>query len=94
MVIWVCGASVFSTALRGLQVVCYGCCLGNGDKQTELVAGVPVPARQGEMASGTQQQGMSTSDILCHMLFSAIILKSNSFLICGMSWICVCVCIL
>lgn len=36
----------------------------------ERVAGVPVTARQGEMASRAQQPGTSVSDISCHKLFS------------------------
>lgn len=39
-------------------------------RQTVHVAGVAVTARQGKMASGAQQQGMSASDTLCHRLFS------------------------
>lgn len=38
-------------------------------RQRERVAGVPVTARQGEMASRAQQPGTSAVDILCHKLF-------------------------
>lgn len=60
----------FSEALRGLQVVCYGGCLGSGDKAAGRLSQVQqtLPG-SGEVASRAQQSGTSVSDATCHRLF-------------------------
>lgn len=61
----------FSEALRGLQVVCYGCCLDSGDKAERLCCRCSGRCQAaGEMASRARQSGTSVSDMLCHRLFS------------------------
>lgn len=60
----------FSEALRGLQVVCYGGCLGSGDKAAGRLSQVQqtLPG-SGEVASRARQSGTSVSDTTCHRLF-------------------------
>lgn len=61
----------FSEALRGLQVVCYGCCLDSGDKAGRLCCRCSGRCQAaGEMASRARQSGTSVSDMLRHRLFS------------------------
>lgn len=61
----------FSEALRGLQVVCYGGCLGSGDKAAGRLSQVQqtLPGCA-EAASTARQPGTNVSDMLCHRLFS------------------------
>lgn len=61
----------FSDALRGLQVVCYGCCLDSGDKAGRLCRRCSGRCQAaGEKASGARQSGTSVSGMLRHRLFS------------------------
>lgn len=63
----------FCAALRGLQVVCYGWCLGDGDKVNRACC------RQGEVASGFTWT--HESYMLRHRLFSVADLKKKHFLV-------------
>lgn len=51
----------FCEAVRGLQVVCYACSLGDGDKAAR--------AFQVQEETRSRALGMSPVDILCHRLF-------------------------
>lgn len=58
----------FCEAVRGLQVVCYGCSLGNGDKAAKALQVHSLPGT-GDTGSRARFSGTSGTDVLCHRLF-------------------------